>query len=889
LAHHKRLNLFISFAIYILLTLFLFSIYIQAELRTEQERFKSQTNTLINSIQEKTRVNELVLTSVRAYLSQNPQTSTQSLNNFAQQIFESSPQLYMLEIQQRVNHAQVSDFEKRYSNLLNQKYKVKSFSYNGTRQWEDLKAKDIHYPITYLYPSDPSTMDIYGLDVYSIPHLKPAIEQSIQTNEIAASAIFELVEGGKAYIVFLPIWSSVDKNQSKIQLPEKLISVLVKVDFLLPSNNPIIQTSKIKLKPINEASNHFQFYVNNQHNDGFTLRHLKLSEPVGNKGQRFMIDVDKRINFSFLNVVTFIAIACINGLVFLFLYKQYMVHKQANNLEIRFGQILDNSSNEIYIFNSSDLKFEVVNKGAQQNLGYTMDELLQLTPYDIKPEYEREQFINLLGPLYSGEQELLQFETNHQRKDGTTYPVEINLQLARSEDPQVFVAIILDISDRKQAQERLLRLANYDDITGLPNRNLFKDRLQHAIEIAHHQNKLVGLMFIDVDNFKKVNDTLGHSCGDTLLQQIALRVKGVLRESDTVCRIGGDEYTVIIEDFAHQEQLANIANKILLVLDQSFDIEQHKLFNNVSIGITTYPIDGTSIEILIKNADTAMYEAKEKGKARYQFYTQDMNEKAFRRMELENDLRIAVNENQFELWYQPQLDTKSQEIRHVEALIRWRHPIKGLISPLDFIPIAEESGIILDIGTWVINAAAQQIIEWRDSYHATIGVSINVSGRQFKDPQFVQHITDVTNALGNQKDLLEIEITESVLLDDLEQNIEKLHAIRSLGIKIAIDDFGTGYSSLNYLKRFPVDILKIDRSFLVEIPDNQQDRAIVNTIIELCRHLKIDIVAEGIETEQQLQFLVQHHCDFVQGFLLSRPLPIPELEQWIQLHLKRAS
>ncbi len=456
-------------------------------------------------------------------------------------------------------------------------------------------------------------------------------------------------------------------------------------------------------------------------------------------------------------------------------------------------------------------------------------------------------------------------------------PIEVTVSRLDDRDPSGFLVTARDVSARREAEETIRRLASRDPLTGLPNRLLFDDRLAQTVERARRNPQEFAVMLLDLDRFKLVNESLGMAKGDQLLREVARRLVLVLRRADTVARLGGDEFLLLLPGCRGAENAAKVAQKILDVMRQPYAINGQELSATASIGIALFPHDGGDGETLVKNADTALYRTKEQGRNSYQFYTNDMNARAFERLVLETQLRRALERGELALHYQPFVSVASGEITGVEALVRWFHPELGRVPPSEFIPLAEETGLILPIGQWVLTEACRQVREWQRVGFAGLRLAVNLSGRQFKQRNLVDIIRRVLQATGMSANLLELELTESALMEDVGESIGRLQAIHELGVQFAVDDFGTGYSSLAYLKRFPIRCLKIDRSFVKDVTTDPNDAAIAQAIVALAEMLKISVVAEGVETREQLATIKRFRCDELQGFLFSGPLPPDEL------------
>ncbi len=463
----------------------------------------------------------------------------------------------------------------------------------------------------------------------------------------------------------------------------------------------------------------------------------------------------------------------------------------------------------------------------------------------------------------------------NRRKNGEAYPQWLTISSIKNLHGKTtsYVGMFHDMTEMKRKDDEIKKQAFHDALTGLPNRILFEDRLEQAVRRSYRHQKKIVLLFIDLDDFKGVNDTFGHSYGDILLQEVAKRLSASVRENDTVARLGGDEFTVILEDVKSRYDPTVIAKKIIKNLEDPIVIKEHETFIGASIGIAIYPDDGRDAETLIKNADVAMYKAKEEGRNNCQLYMPGLNDKIAKKLNMGNSLRGALEREEFIVHYQPKVDLKTNSIAGMEALLRWDKPGAGIVSPADFIPVAEETGLILPIGEWALRESCQQLAKWHKSGHKNLRLSVNLSVRQFRQDNLSSVIINALDEAGLDPKYLELEITESVVMHDIEKAIATMKTLRSIGVRFSIDDFGTGYSSLNYIKRFPIDTLKIDRSFICEMTTEPGDAAIVSVIIAVARSLDLDVIAEGVETYEQLVFLQEQNCDEIQGFIFSPALP----------------
>ncbi|WP_137790876.1 bifunctional diguanylate cyclase/phosphodiesterase [Bacillus sp. E(2018)] len=577
-----------------------------------------------------------------------------------------------------------------------------------------------------------------------------------------------------------------------------------------------------------------------------------------------------------------IVILILLGMVFISTFIDRRFEYQSILSERKFRSVIESANDSIIL---SDRTGTIIswNKGAELIFGFTEKEVLGknlqiIIPYKFRKAHKE----GMERYLLSGEPKVIgnTVELEGVRKDRSEFPIELSLAAWQEDDQVYFSSIIRDITERKRNEKKINQMVYRDPLTGLPNRLLLNDRLSQALELADDTKQTIGIMFIDLDRFKYINDTLGHAVGDQLLIEIAKRIQACVGKNDTVCRQGGDEFIVLIPNTTADE-VSKIAQQIVDLFSSSVMVNEQELFVTPSIGIAMYPGDGRDIETLIKNADTAMYRVKEQGKNNFQFYTPEMNEAVTKKMKLEIGLRKALERDEFKIVYQPQINVETGGIIGVEALLRWHHPEWGTISPAEFIPIAEETGLILQIGEWVLNGACRQNKTWQNAGYAPLRMAVNISSRQFQQSDLVERVSRILNETELAPQYLELELTESIIQDS-KYAVAKMQQLKEMGIHLSIDDFGTGYSSLSYLKTFPIHTLKIDQSFTRNIYADPKDASLVETIIAMAHNLDLKVIAEGVETEEQLQFLQQKQCNEAQGYYFSRPISAEELAVILQ-------
>lgn len=541
--------------------------------------------------------------------------------------------------------------------------------------------------------------------------------------------------------------------------------------------------------------------------------------------------------------------------------------------ELRLAAAVLETATEAVMICDETQKITAVNKAFSEITGYSEDEAIGKTPDQVNAADQNQFFYaQTMRSVKSGG--FWQGEVSNRKKDGTLYHewLTVSSQFDKNGELEAFVSLFSDITKKKQAETKIYTQANYDNLTGLANRNLFTSRFEHTLELAERERNKVALMYIDLDGFKHINDSLGHSAGDLLLQEASNRLTSCVRKSDTVTRLGGDEFAIIMAGNETVYSVETVANKILNLLSQPYTLKGKVGYVTASIGITFYPEDGNDVENLLRKADSAMYKAKENGRNNFQFFTSEMDAVAQQRRELELQLRKAIDNNELYLEFQPIHCTQTGDVKSAEALVRWQHPQLGYISPVKFIGLAEEIGLIHKLGEWILLEACTTAQKWSKTLPSSPNIAVNISSLQFQKPNWIETVKDILDVTQFPAEKLTLEITESLIIEEDSHTEQQLIELKELGIHLSIDDFGTGYSSLSYLKRFPIDTLKIDKSFVSELTKGEEDEALVNAIISLAHNLGLNIVAEGVELESQKQWLAQNNCQYIQGFLYSPSL-----------------
>lgn len=545
--------------------------------------------------------------------------------------------------------------------------------------------------------------------------------------------------------------------------------------------------------------------------------------------------------------------------------------------------IIENAAEGIIVFDT-ELRYLLWNRFMEDLTGMSADEVLGRNAIELFPHLREQRVEPLLLRALAGETVSSPDVHYHVPATGRSGWVSSLYRPRRNEQGRIVgvIGLVRDVTGRKAAEQQIEFQAYHDALTGLANRRLFQEHLSLALALAQRRSTPVAVLFLDLDHFKVINDSLGHTIGDELLREVAQRLKAAVREGDTVARAGGDEFTIVLQDLSRHDAATVVAEKVLRAVAEPIVVGEHRLYITTSIGIAFYPSDGDDAETLLKSADTAMYRAKAEGRNTFELATHELNRTTHERMTLENGLHRALEAGEFELLYQPQVEAEELSIVGMEALLRWRHPQRGLITPDQFIGVAEERGMIVPIGDWVIRQACLAARRFRDAGLPAFRVAVNLSARQFRDPSLLETVEDAIAVAGIDGVQLELEITESVAMEDVAVTMTTLAKLRALGVSIAIDDFGTGHSSLSYLKRFPIDALKIDKGFVFDLPDKFEDAAIVSSVIQLANGLGLRVVAEGVEKREQLDFLRDGGCRELQGFYFSYPIPLADIEELVR-------
>lgn len=760
--------------------------------------------------------------------------------------------------------------------------------------------------VRMVYPL-PGNESLLGFDYRSIPAQWQTVERSRELRKPLLAGPVQLVQGGRALIIRTPVFSARPRDSQTQERYWGTLANVIRLETLLEIGGIDNRQLTLALRGRDALGKDGALIYGSSETFDQQPVVMDIDVPGGHWQMAGMpiggwpVQSPMLSSYFLFGMMNTLLLAAIVGLLvrrreLMRLRNQALMREVAerrlaeralSESEARFRRLFESSPDPVWIID--DGCFIACNNAAANALGYLSSEmLLNRTLADVSPptqdsgETSKARAEHMMASARS--QGTYRFEWCLQHTAGRVFPTEMTLSAVTLQGRDALYCVWRDISTLKRDQAELVRLAHYDGLTGLPNRILLLDRLSHAIEHARRQKTSVGLLVLDLDGFKTVNDSLGHPVGDRLLEQVSTRIQACVRADDTVARLGGDEFAIVMGDLHAGHEVVDVVRKVLDAVEVPFDIDGAGALVTSSVGIAIFPDDAESCDELIRNADTAMYGAKEGGRNTYRFYQRSMTQLAQSRLYLEQALRRALQQNELEVWYQPQISLQDGACVGVEALVRWRDPVRGLVSPAEFIPLAEQSGLIVPIGEQVFELACQAVARWREAGLGFGRLGVNVAGAQITRSDFVGMVSDTLHRHGLPASLFSVEVTETLLMENMERAIEVLEALKVTGMTTAIDDFGTGYSSLEYLKRLPIDILKIDRTFVRDVPGDEQDMAITRAIVALGHTLGFQVIAEGVETEAQEAFLRSEGCHEGQGFLYAKPLPEPELVAWLQAH-----
>jgi len=895
----------------LLLSAIAFAVIHNLERQKLQANFERATDNRYAALKREIDSDIDTLSSVRAFYHHAKVVTRSEFRDFTASLFLQHPGIQALEWIPRVPYAQREEYEKAARRDGFKDFQITEQSVSGkmTRGGR----RDEYFPIYFVEPYKGNEPAL-GYDLTSNPLRKEALDRSRDTGEIAATARIRLVQEQESkfgFLVFSPVYKKNMPADPRQARHDNLRGFALGVFRI----HDIVERTLSYLTPLG-----IDFYIyDNSARKEERLLHVHSSRlrktadlltdnasPVLDgslKIARTLKVADREWQVLFVPTPDYIsqgktwqpwgvlaAGLLLTGLLAGFLIVSTKRAEELRLSEERFRRIFDEGPVGMILANP-DYTIIAVNKVFCGLLGYGEQELAGQDLINLTYEEDREKSRQFSGQLFAGSIPVLRLEKRYVRKDGGIVWANITASALHGKEGNVLYGLVIieDLTDSKKAAEKIHLLHYYDSLTGLPNRTFHKELMKRAIEHAQRHKEIFALIYIGLDNFQRINDTLGHSIGDLLLKAVADRLANSLRKSDyvarsdegetvnVVSRVGGDEFIVLANDLTQSEDAAKTSRRLLEEISAPYDLSGREVFMAASIGIALYPDDGADVDDLLKNAEKAMRHTKSEGKNNYQFYSESMNFFVLELLTLESDLHKALERDELVLYYQPKVDAASRMVKGMEALIRWKHPVKGLIPPMQFIPLAETSGLIIPIGEFVIRTACRQIKTWQEAGYKQMNIALNVSSRQFDQQSLIEIVKEAIQDAMIPPRCLELEITESIIMRNPEKAMRTLTELKTMGIQIAIDDFGTGYSSLSYLKRLPLDFLKIDQSFVKSLASDPSDQAIVRTTIAMAHSLNLKTIAEGVETEEQLTFLQEHGCDEIQGYLFSRPLPAEEI------------
>lgn len=874
----------------------------------EVSRIDRQLTQRVNSL-------ETVLISLGGLYHASDELNLAELTGFSEELLRAYPHIKSIFHLQKVTWEEHSDFEDVM--LEEGLIGFRIYRHSSSTRQDEQPSGHFTLPIDFIEPMDPLVSSLLGYDFGSHPGTQKAIDQAVIQNRVVATDQLQLKTSlPPAFYVMKPVYLGRYPPKTTAERIEMLSGVVVleiSVETFLNeahlSPSYTLITSRQSPTQVDAGdSPHSNDVSLILRNDDKSAPRLLSTLHLSAYGQQLHLQLVRPVALTNINLVR-LAWMWLGAMLVLGLLTASFAGRRSAQARAdaaatlaaaegeRFSQVVDNAFDAV-ITTDSDGSIVSWNRMAEYMFGYPASDVMgkKMAPLILTSESKEaiQKELTSMIQIENRQRQSRHLETRGFDRSGKSFPMELALSRADVHGEPLLSVFARDITQREESDQQIRTLAYYDTLTQLPNRELFKEQTAHAITAAKRYQRNGAVLYLDLDGFKRINDTLGHDLGDRLLVGVAERLKSQLRTDDqiaravpadgpeeekTIARLGGDEFTVLLTEVRAPLSVTVVARRIQQAISKPFILAGHEVYVTPSVGIAMFPGDGADVDEILKNADTAMYHAKSIGKNNFQFYAEDMNARSSNRLKLEGDLRRAMEREELRLEYQPQIDIATGEIIAAEALLRWHHPELGEIAPFEFIPLAEETGMIIGIGEWVLQEACRQNKVWLDEGTSPIKVAINLSPVQFIQRDLNDAVRRALKDTGLPAEYLELEITESILMRNVEETIAALHGIREMGVGLSVDDFGTGYSSLSYLKRFPIDSLKIDRSFVKDIPQDTGDMAITAAIIAMGHQLNLEIVAEGVESQEQLEFLRLHGCETAQGYLISKPVTADELHQ----------
>jgi diguanylate cyclase (GGDEF)-like protein/PAS domain S-box-containing protein len=909
----RAVVLWISIVLFSCLSL-VFSIWF--ELHTVKNEFNDRAGEIHRTLTQRMSSLETVLTSLVGLYHSSDFLSIAEQASFSQEMLKAYPFINSIMHMTRIPVESREEFE---SQMREQGFVT--FRLKNQRKFNSLNAGiDGYYlPVSFVEPMGPLSANLLGFDLTHLPGAFDPLQRSIKEGKIVIfGPIEQRASSNSRYFVLKPVYLGrypPKRPEERLEMFNGMAVLCIELEQMVQGLVEPDMPFNLSLKQVKENVKTEASVLMN----GFSKSSLaKLAVDLSTFKSHYLIDiyntnfellVDQRIRASSIDwwnvlvlwlwslLILFLAIAVYRNKRIVQL-KEDKANAAIAAEDERFSRVIDTAFDAVITADANCMILSW-NQQAVEVFGYQEEDVLGLHLLQLilthKSLMETTEALEPMFKFSEVHPAGIRLEVEGRNNNGRKFPLDLAISCSRIGEVFTLSVFARDITERKQWDEKIRTLAYSDSLTKLPNRQAFKEQVTRAIKVAKRHQRVGAVLYLDLDEFKRINDTLGHDIGDMLLVHVTGRLEGQLRDTDMVgrsygdelenrniARLGGDEFTVLLEDIQKPEIAAMVAKRVQDAIARSYNLNGHEVYITPSIGIAVFPRDGHDVEELLKNADTAMYHAKAVGKNNFQFYSEQMNVLATTRLKLEGKLRKALVFNEMELFYQPQIDLATGKIISVEALLRWDEAELGMVSPAEFIPIAEETGMIVELGEWVLNEACRQNKAWQDAGLSPIRVAVNLSSMQFIQRDLSMKVAKALKSSRLNPKFLELEITESVIMRNVNETITSLNDFKDMGIRISVDDFGTGYSSLNYLKRFPLDNLKIDRAFVKDIPDNEDDVTITSAIIALAQSLGLGVVAEGVETVSQLKFLEEHGCDMAQGYLFSRPLPPDQLVVLLQ-------